>query len=434
MYGSGFPKSYNIAKGIDQAGGASPSEQARLLTQRRELQGLSRLEVAKAVGCTESSVRDWEEGRARTRGGVVEYIIPSLLYRKQLADLLGYSKDERKFIGVATDRRGDGTVMGLGLSGDLTVGGQSEMAKLWQGYGTALKPAYEPIIIAMKPLDGTFAENALKHGVAGINIDGTRIGYEAGGNLASNPSLRTHINGGNGGHVIAHEENRRVVIPNQTGRWPANVILSHTPDCRQVGTVKLKPKEGHRPNPVAQQSDGNIQFNQKPVGYQKISYTGPDGTEKVGAWECSEDCPVRLLDEQSGVSTSTGGQASLGAFRNGDIYGKGRNEKEKRNPGLGDTGGASRFFYCAKASRRERGEGNNHPCCKPLKLCEYLAKLIKPPAGGKLLVPFSGSGSEMIGALAAGWKTVHGIEQSQEYVEIARRRIKDWREKHKSLV
>jgi site-specific DNA-methyltransferase (adenine-specific) len=91
-----------------------------------------------------------------------------------------------------------------------------------------------------------------------------------------------------------------------------------------------------------------------------------------------------------------------------------------------DSGGASRFFYCAKASRSERGEGNTHPTVKPLKLCEYLARLILPPERDtprRLLVPFSGSGSEMIGALRASWDEVEGIENNEAYVEIAHRRL-----------
>lgn len=90
----------------------------------------------------------------------------------------------------------------------------------------------------------------------------------------------------------------------------------------------------------------------------------------------------------------------------------------------GDIGGASRFFYCAKASKRERGEGNHHPTVKPLALCEYLARLIMPPRPGKLLVPFAGSGSEMIGALRAGWPEVVGIEREASFVRIARMRLR----------
>ena len=88
----------------------------------------------------------------------------------------------------------------------------------------------------------------------------------------------------------------------------------------------------------------------------------------------------------------------------------------------GDNGGASRFFYCAKVSTRERA-GSKHPTMKPLALTEYLARLIMPPRPGLLLVPFAGSGSEMIGALRAGWAGVVGIEREAEYVETARRRL-----------
>jgi site-specific DNA-methyltransferase (adenine-specific) len=184
----------------------------------------------------------------------------------------------------------------------------------------------------------------------------------------------------------------------------------------------------------------------------------------------SEDAAARL-DEQSGESKSTGGQASLGAFRNGDIYGKGRDEREKRDPGLGDFGGASRYFYrvaeqldaadpvryCAKASRAERdaglegmpvkmvhraGHGNNepdpktqafithcrnvHPTVKPLALTRYLATLLLPPveyAPRRILVPFAGVASECIGAMQAGWESVVGVEREADYCEIGRKRL-----------
>jgi site-specific DNA-methyltransferase (adenine-specific) len=126
-----------------------------------------------------------------------------------------------------------------------------------------------------------------------------------------------------------------------------------------------------------------------------------------------------------------------------------------RTVGFGDSGGASRFFFTAKASRSEREAGlreaglrglnaspteagnareptscrNHHPTVKPLALCEWLARLILPPARDtprRLLVPFSGSGSEMIGALLAGWNEVVGIELSEEYAEIAEARLRDW--------
>ena len=104
-----------------------------------------------------------------------------------------------------------------------------------------------------------------------------------------------------------------------------------------------------------------------------------------------------------------------------------------------DSGSASRYFYTAKASKSERNAGlegfeekrgatfkNHHPTVKPLSLTKYLATLIKPPTGGRLLVPFSGSGSEMIGALQDGWEYVEGVELTEEYIPIAEARIKYW--------
>jgi len=131
-----------------------------------------------------------------------------------------------------------------------------------------------------------------------------------------------------------------------------------------------------------------------------------------------------MLDEQSGdLGKSTGGGRNVGGLSN--THHKRMSQDRGRTIGFGDSGGASRFFYCAKASRNERGEGNAHPTVKPLALCEYLARLILPPDSGfprALLNPFAGSGSEAIGADRAGWDLVVSVEISPEYAEIARRR------------
>lgn len=174
------------------------------------------------------------------------------------------------------------------------------------------------------------------------------------------------------------------------------------------------------------------------------------------------------LDEMSGESRSHGTTghwgSATGEKRQGNAYGVWTpTTRESAKPGHLDTGGASRFFYCAKASRSERERGleglplrdggclegnadtqnarkigarpdvpvqksrNNHPCVKPLSLCEYLARLIVPPVAyrddARLLVPFCGSGSEMIGAYRAGWLHVDGIDNDAGYIEIARLRI-----------
>ena len=202
-----------------------------------------------------------------------------------------------------------------------------------------------------------------------------------------------------------------------------NVILSHTPDCRMVGTRKVRSTPAH-----ATKRSGTDQGAQYCGGHSgqsdvTIGFAGADGRETVERWECVPDCPVRMLDEQAGERTS--GAMAAGTMRGNREGWAGPMPQQTGAATHGDSGGVSRFYYCAKSSTSERGTGNNHPCCKPLDLCRYLAKLILPPGDdAKLLIPFSGSGSEMIGAREAGWKHVTGIEMNAEYIEIAERRLR----------
>jgi predicted RNA methylase len=288
LYGSGFPKSHDISRAIDKAAGEDP------------------IDIGQSTNWRESK-------RNREQNGQMEV-------------------------------RGDN-------AGRLTAPA-TDAAKEWDGWGTALKPAWEPIIVAMKPLDGTFANNALTHGVAGINIDGARIDAEP--ELAKNwDRVQSKKQG------IASTGLKAIDLRGRApqGRWPANVIL--------------------------------------------------------------DDAAGELLDQQSGTSTSTGGRAGhTGAYGGGyksEHY-------EGASPGFGDTGGASRFFYCAKASRSERGEGNNHPTVKPLALLAYLCKLTMTPTGGTVLDPFCGSGSTIVAAIGVGREAI-GIEKNPEYAETARARV-----------
>ncbi len=232
-----------------------------------------------------------------------------------------------------------------------------ELGGEWSGYGTALKPAWEPILVCMKPCEGTFAENAEKHSVAGLNIDESRIGThqtitcikdlsQAHGNNFGNPEIK---------YPKIGEK------LNPPGRWPANIILD----------------------------------------------------EEAG----------EMLDEQSGISKSSSKPlySSLTALGQNSGWND-HNNKKVESIGHGDSGGASRFFYCAKTSPGERGKENNHPTVKPLKLMEYLIKLIMPPKDSVLLDPFAGSGSTLVAAKKLGVKFI-GIEKSKEYCEIASKRL-----------
>ena len=271
---------------------------------------------------------------------------------------------------------------GATMTGAVTAPATPE-AEQWDGWGTALKPAWEPIIVARKPFPGTVAANVLEHGTGALNIDGCRIGT---GDALVRPAVARRDNAVYGGGLGVGVQSE------PAGRWPANVLLGHHEDC-----------------------------------------VHPDGTETVPAWECVEDCPVRLLDEQVGPLTS-GAPAvrrESGADRSGNTgaaFGAESRPAGSQMVGYGDTGGASRFFYQAKAAKRERqfgmpeGERNSHPTIKPWAVMEWLVRLVAPP-GGVVLDPFCGSGTTGIAAMREGFHFV-GCERDEDYAaRIARPRL-----------
>lgn len=252
-------------------------------------------------------------------------------------------------------------------------------AATYEGYATALKPAFEPVLLARKPLVGTLAENIALHGTGALAIDASRIAtdwserseaWKRSGHSAKPDAEKIAAPAGNG--IDCHP----------AGRWPANVAL--------------------------------------------------------------DEAAAAALDAQTGtlVSGGTSGRAYVYDHdKNQNVYGAMGN---KTSALIADAGGASRFFYVAKASREERDLGcksvprgrsaessdfpktgaarnartwgrNTHPNVKPVQLTKWLAGLILPPPSDgrvrRILVPYAGSGSEMIGALLAGWDLVEGIER-----------------------
>jgi DNA modification methylase len=244
----------------------------------------------------------------------------------------------------------------------------TEAAKQWQGWGTALKPALEPITVARKPLIGTVVENVLEHGTGGINIDGCRVFTE------------DRLGGGNNSSTV----NREGKHEGWQRPWMENADLIEQAAQRSKASTEKSEALGRWPANLIH-----------------------DGSDEV----------TSLFPE----SKSTGGQASLGAFRSGEIFGKGRDERETRDPGFGDSGSASRFFYCAKTSKSDRGDGNIHPTVKPTDLMRYLCRLVTPP-GGTIMDPFMGSGSTGKAAKLENLNFV-GIELNEEYFKIAKDRI-----------
>jgi len=227
----------------------------------------------------------------------------------------------------------------------------TEAAKQWDGWGTALKPAWEPIVLAMKPLDGTFANNALEHGVAGLNIDGARVGAEE---MAVTESDGTYT--GKRSHSLRGPHTGRRDVGTKVGRWPANVVL--------------------------------------------------------------EEEAARQLDEQSGERGGGFGVRGSGSTDGRSSYAM---AGQGQTVGFGDSGGASRFFYTAKASRTDRGENNTHPTVKPSDLMRWLCVLTRTPTGGTVLDPFMGSGTTIYAAKESGRKAI-GVDLDEEYCEIAAKR------------
>lgn len=276
---------------------------------------------------------------------------------------------------------------GTGFPKSLNVGKALDAARQWEGWGTALKPGWEPIILARKPLDGTVAENVQRWGTGALNVDGCRIETTEnlnGGAYASQGTTRDD------GWGMERGGAGKYVQP--AGRWPPNV--------------------------------------------------------------CLDEEAAALLDAQSGILKSGAKKAAEQPNGLNAVYGRGMGGM---SGSTASTGGASRFFYCAKASRAERDAGceslpersggqatdreddsaglsspragagrrggarNHHPTVKPIALMRWLVRLVTPP-GGAVLDPFTGSGSTGVAALEEGFQFC-GVEREAEYLEIARCRV-----------
>ena len=325
----------------------------------------------------------------------------------------------------------------------------TEAARQWAGHGTALKPAWEPVILARKPLEGTVAQNVQRWGCGALAIDASRVGTDEA--LVRPPVIRAKPRALGAGLGVGTQ-----VEP--LGRWPANVILSHSPDCVEVGTREVVNRGGNRGTNPNAGYNGGLKGDGEDMGVGSIV----EGTkymqaETVAKFDCAPGCPVAALDAQSGTLRNGGQNATSRSHSARGASGLDSLSKGTARPG--DSGGASRFFYCAKASRKERDAGlegfavvtraeqtrrkegsagsknpaagsgsteggrNVHPTVKPLALATYLARLILPPVeGSRLLVPFCGSGSEMLGGTRAGWAHVEGIDSWDVAVKIARAR------------
>ena len=312
LYGQGFPKAHDVGKMIDKAKGA----------------------VREVVG---------------TKVGQPGY---SLADNGPRNGVYGYSQNPEAECAI-------------------TAPATAEAAR-WTGWANALKPAWEPIILARKPLDGTVAENVQKWGTGALNIDGCRVPCGRNPSIARREAAGRSGRAGSDLHSAMRKRNGEPSFQKDLaqyvnghdgealGRWPANVILDGSEEV-----LAEFAKAGDRPTSARPKSVGRVYSD------------------------------------------------------NGLIY---HSCRPRPHSSLhNDSGTAARFFYCAKASRRERGDGNAHPTVKPLALMRYLVRLVTPPAG-LVLDPFLGSGTTAVAALQESFRVI-GIERESEYLAIAKRRL-----------
>ena len=446
VYGSGFPKSLDVSKAIDKRGGESIGWFGEWLRNWRKENNITQKEVAALFpsksGNLTGCVANWELGLNLPTADQFTTIcrhfdLPFASLAEAEREVIG-----SKMTGIANKDDKERYTIGASkaIEVDITAPSTPE-AQQWQGWGTALKPALEPIVVARKPLIGTVAENVLTHGTGGLNIDASRIGSETRTQTITEKGFGQNFMDDNW-QPLGNSYDKTV-----QGRWPANLILSHTESCQPTGkTIKSKTGAGKRTATFGTQDTQS-------GGDGSGGWSGYEYETEV--YECVDGCPVKTLDEQSGTTTSKpfqgDGKKHLSNSKSGGAMSFAGSLHN-------DSGGASRFFYVAKASKRDRNEGledlaekakvfngknpesagmaegsvedkfttqpakNFHPTVKPTALMQYLVKLVTPP-GGTVLDPFTGSGSTGKAAILEGFDFI-GIELTEDYWPIIEGRLK----------
>ena len=416
LYGSGFPKSMDISKQIDKRPNRSYENLnlfGKKLKEQRELKGYSKNDIDKMMGT--NTAYAWWEGRNYL--GEFKIQLPDKENYKKLKKILELNDDmdfifeeaEREVIGTKKSGGASAWINGMnnkeneeqkytGFSEWEITAPATDLAKQWQGWGTALKPSFEPIIVARKPFKGSLVDNVIEYGVGGINIDECRVEISKNDFEINTKKASKNPTGKKAANVPFVEG--VATLPNELGRFPANTILTY------------------------------------------------DETD---------------FDEVCGGFPYTKAGIAVRHNSGGNTFGGNNKKPPMEDLGYNDNGSASRYFYCAKASKKDRDEGldefeqqkvndgrkkdinnafqrgitlrhNIHPTVKPTELMQYLVRLVTPK-GGIILDPFMGSGSTGKAVMfenkerQANYKFI-GIEREKEYCDIAEARIK-WADDYK---
>jgi DNA modification methylase len=321
MYGSGFPKSLNVSKAIDKRGGVvadfEPFRDAVIHAMKET--GVTRKELTKALG-NDMLSHYITKGSQPAVPKLEDYlVIRETLELEDTWDHLFLPEAEREVVGKGTSgiaaafgEETLGSVEGLEAPDyDVTVA-ETDMAKKWEGWGTALKPAHEPCVLGRKPFPTSVVENVLKHGTGAINIDESRVAtddvmvFERKGAMWTSEENQWR----------EFKEDTSTFEQHENGRFPTNVLVSHHPECKLTGETAQVMRAG----------DGSGDFGNNGI-YGKGKATPKEErksatVEEVAIWDCHKDCPRATMDRQSG------------------------------------EGGASRFFHAPKLDTEFNSENN----------------------------------------------------------------------------
>lgn len=372
IYGSGFPKSLDVSKAIDKArhdradvlratAWLSQHTTARALDDAAGTNGMGSHWTTQCAQAAIPTAEAWERIK-HLFPAAPEWFTALIKPARQKGD----AWDRRRIIGRATSGASNGSVVGLGSPESLAkeydiTAPATDASRQWEGWGTALKPAHEPICVARKPLVGTVAANVLAHGTGALNIDACRVPL-----------------------TIEQAQDRAVEF--ELGRWPANVIHDGSPEVLAVF-----------PDAPGQQGDLNETGRDRPSS-GRFGDMAPPHAHKA-----------RIETDKSAARFFYCAKAS----------------RADRNDGVGGSDAPAVETNATMRERENADwparNGNHHPTVKPIELMAYLCRLVTPP-GGTVLDPFMGSGSTGKAAMREGFRFI-GIDVTQEYVEIARARI-----------
>jgi DNA modification methylase len=425
MYGSGFPKSMNVAKAIDKA--RTDHDEIEIvrsfLDAVRRDRGLDLKAINQHFGFADNGgglASTWTTNRTSKA-------IPTWEQWLNLKEWLGFGDEVDELVQQLEETRLGGTeawnarpalesasrpgmatswANGIGWSGKDARGGSAvrDEAKAWEGWGTALKPAFEPIVVARKPLSGTVAANVLAYGTGALNIDACRVEFKSDADkAAAAPQGRATARVG----ALAGKAQEWVSATTSTTEPSTTALMTDS------SATSMEPES-------APSAPGTVRTEFTP----KQSDAG-----RFPANVLLDGSQAAALDEQTGVLTS--GKMLAGTKPKGERKTYGQDaaagyETTRDTPG--DSGGASRFFpifrYEAKAPSSERPEvdGTVHATVKPLALMRWLVRLVTRP-GGRVLDPFAGSGTTGEAALLEGME-VDLIELEADHLPLILQRVR----------